>query len=111
MNIVDVLFAVEFQELIRITIPQIITFLSHSTPYICSEVADTLVKLSEQGKVSNYLTLISIVDVPVAEFRELIQSTIPEINVFLSDPDKIHHVGAYILPKISRQGKISFVLV
>ena len=87
-------------------IPQIITLFKIGVLDVCEVIAIALIKLSEQGKVSNYLTL-SIVNVPVAEFRELIQSAIPEINVFLSDPDKIHHVGAYILPKLL--GKVKYL--
>ena len=49
-------FVAEFRELIRAAIPRIITLLSHSVPYVCSEGAATLAKLSEHGKVSNFLT-------------------------------------------------------
>ena len=50
------LFVAEFRESIRAAIPQIITLLSHSEPFVCSAGADTLSKLSAQGKVSNFLT-------------------------------------------------------
>ena len=50
------LFVAEFQELIRAAIPQIITLLQHLKPDVCEAGANALAKLSEQGKVSNFLT-------------------------------------------------------
>ena len=50
------LFVAEFRKLIRAAIPQIITLLSDSAPYAHSGGADALAKLSEHGKVSNFLT-------------------------------------------------------
>ena len=47
-----VLFVAEFQESIRVAIPQIITLLRPWNSYICEVGADALVKLSEQGRVS-----------------------------------------------------------
>ena len=45
----------EFQETIRLAIPQIITFLSNDKWFIRQAGADALLKLSEQGKISNFL--------------------------------------------------------
>ena len=45
----------EFRESIRSAIPQIISLLSDNTSYACKGGADSLVKLSEQGKVSDLL--------------------------------------------------------
>ena len=56
MNIVDVLFVAEFRESIRAAIPQIVTLLRPWKSDFCETGANTLAKLSEQGKVSNFLT-------------------------------------------------------
>ena len=55
LNIVDVLFVAEFRELIGAAIPPIITLFSHSMPHVCRKGADTLAKLSEYGKILNFL--------------------------------------------------------
>ena len=47
---------VEFRESIRPAIPQIIAFLNHGDLNDRTTGADALAKLSEQGKVSNFLT-------------------------------------------------------
>ena len=54
--VIDALFVAEFRESIRAAIPQIITLLRPWKSYICEVGADALAKLSEQGKVSNFLT-------------------------------------------------------
>ena len=46
----------EFRESIRLAIPQIIGLLSDSMSYGCEEGADVLSKLSEQGKISHFVT-------------------------------------------------------
>ena len=51
LNVVDVLVA-EFRESIRSAIPQMITLLNIGDLDICMVVANALVKLSEQGRVS-----------------------------------------------------------
>ena len=55
MNIVDALL-VEFRESIIPAIPKIITSLSDGESSVRQAGADALLKLSEKGKVSNFLT-------------------------------------------------------
>jgi hypothetical protein len=52
LNVVDMLFVVEFRESIKAAIPQIVSLLRPWKSYICELGADALVKLSEQGSVS-----------------------------------------------------------
>jgi HEAT repeat protein len=95
----------EFQESIVSAIPQIIAFLSDSNSYVRSAGANTLLKLSEQGKNIKYSGLALLMS-SVAEFQESIGSTIPQIIAFLSDSDSyVRLAGANILLKLSEQGK------
>ena len=56
LNIVEVLFLAEFQELIGAAIPKIISLLRPWSSDVYKTGANALVRLSEQGKVSNFLT-------------------------------------------------------
>ena len=56
MNVINSILAAEFRESLGQAIPQIITLLSHREWYVRQAGADALSKLSEQGKVSNFLT-------------------------------------------------------
>jgi hypothetical protein len=56
LNIVDVLFIAEYRELIKAAIPQIITLLGSFDSDVCIANTNALVKLSEQCKVSKFLT-------------------------------------------------------
>jgi HEAT repeat protein len=95
----------EFQEFIVSAIPQIIAFLSDSESYVCSAGANTLLKLSEQGKNIKYSGLALLMS-SVAVFRESIVSAIPQIIAFLSDKDwDVRSVGCNALLKLSEQGK------
>ena len=75
-------------------------------PYVCRKGADTLVKLSEYGKISNFLTL-NVVDVFVAEFQESIRSAIPQIIDLLGSSLDVCIVATNALVKLSEQGKVS----
>ena len=55
MNDSDVLIAV-FRESIGLAIPQIIGLISDGESDVCCAGADALVKLSEQGNVSKFLS-------------------------------------------------------
>ena len=55
LNIIDVLVA-EFRDSVRPTIPRIVALLCDRDWPVCKEDLDVLLKLSEQGKVSNFLT-------------------------------------------------------
>jgi HEAT repeat protein len=95
----------EFQEFIRPAIPQIIALLSDSNSYVSSVGANTLLKLSEQGKNIKYSSLALLMST-VAEFQESIGSAIPQIITFLSDSNShICSAGAVALSKLSEQGK------
>ena len=55
LNGIDVLLA-EFRESIQPAIPQIVDLLGHPNSGVCKEGANTLLKLSEQGRRSKFLT-------------------------------------------------------
>jgi HEAT repeat protein len=100
----------EFRESIVSTIPQIITFLSDSNWGVRSAGANTLLKLSEQGKNIKYFGLALLMS-SVAKFRESIGSAIPQIITFLSNSDwGVRSAGANTLSKLSEQGKTSNIL-
>jgi HEAT repeat protein len=100
----------EFQESIVSAIPQIIAFLSDSDSYVRSAGANTLLKLSEQGKNIKYSGLASLMS-SVAEFREFIGSAIPQIITFLSDSSSDVRLGsAKALLELSEQGKTLNIL-
>jgi hypothetical protein len=56
MNVLDVLYVAEFRESIKAAIPKIITLLRPWKSPIYAVGANELAKLSEQGKVSNFVT-------------------------------------------------------
>ena len=111
-DIVDVITIIaEFRESIRDAIPELITLLRPWSWDVCEAAANALVKLSEQGQASNFLTWTHIVDVLVAEFRESFKPAIPQIIALLSDKEWIvRRAGADTLSRLSEQGKISFPL-
>lgn len=55
LNVIDLLVDM-FRESIRHAIPEFIALLSHSELNVCEAGADALVKLSEQGTTSSFLT-------------------------------------------------------
>jgi hypothetical protein len=60
LNVVDVLVA-EFRESIKPAIPYMITFLNPSiAPDVLKAVANALSKLSDNGKISNFPALLSL---------------------------------------------------
>jgi HEAT repeat protein len=86
-------------------IPQIITFLNDSHLGVRSAGANTLLKLSEQGKKIEYSGLALLMS-SLADFRESIVSAIPQIVALLSDRDwDVRSAGANALLKLSEQGK------
>jgi HEAT repeat protein len=95
----------EFRESIGSTIPQIITFLHDSDRGVCLAGANTLSKLSEQGKNIKYSGL-ALVMSSVAEFQVSIVPAIPQIIALLSNSDRgVRSAGANTLSKLSEQGK------
>lgn len=108
LNIVDICFIAEFQELIGAAIPQIITLLRNTD--VCVACANALAELSEQGKVLKKSGL-NVVDVLVAVFQMSIRPAIPQIIAFLGHSEfYVCGAGADALSKLSEQGDISSFL-
>ena len=97
----------EFRESIRPAIPQMITLLKIRDSGVRTVVANALKKLSEQGRLSNFLTWTSLMYL-VAEFRKSIKSAIPQMITLLKIEDSdVRKVVANALAKLSEQGKVS----
>ena len=109
LNIVDVLLVAEFQELIRSTIPQVITCLGES-----ESAAITLAILSKQGKEGIKSSDLNIANVIVAAFRESIRPAIPKIIALLSNGKlnvyRVVDALSKLLVILSGQGKVSNLL-
>jgi hypothetical protein len=74
----------EFRLSIGTTIPEIVKLLKHSDKNIRLAGADTLSRLSGQGKAAKIPILVLLITI-IAEFRRLIDPVIPEIAILLKD--------------------------
>ena len=70
--------------------------------------ADALSKFSEQGNISSFTDLNDVDVRHLAEFRESIRAAIPQIISLLGTWES--DVDAYLLAKLSEQGKVSIFL-
>ena len=107
------LLVVEFRDIIRPAIRQIIALLNHSELKVRKAGADALLELSEQGNISCFWhkhfwctnTLL------VAEFRELTRPAIRQIIALLSHSEsRVRRAGAVALSKLSEHGNTSSYL-
>ena len=83
--------------------------LSHNEEYVWKAGADTLAELSKQGEIQIFLAWTKYIDMLVADSQESIRPAIPQITALLSNSN-VCAAGAYVLSKLSDQGKISNLL-
>jgi len=101
----------EFRAFIATAIPQVITLLNDRDWEIHREAIDSLAKLSQQGKITNFFYLLSRMSITAA-LREFIAPAIPCIITLLSDAAwKLRKEAVNALTILLEQGSITNILI
>jgi HEAT repeat protein len=96
----------EFRPLIGPAIPEIVELLKHNGLEARKTAANTLLRLSEQGKTAKLFNAALLMTI-IAEFRPLIATAIPEfVNLFKDSDWDVRWAGKNALSQLSKQRKM-----